>query len=127
MADIITLANAETVTGTGGASTKQAITEAIDVSGYDSIDFQFTCLAVNNANGINVTILTSMQNKSDDSSWVSIGQSSALSNTPSWASLTVPASTSTPMLRYIRYQIDFGVSVTSATVSISGMARRKSA
>lgn len=123
MADIISLASALTVTGTGGSSTKQAITEAVDVSAYKSIDFQFACLAVNGANGIKVTILTSMQNKSDDSSWVSIGQSSTLATSPSWASLTVPSSSSTPMHRYVRFQIDFQAAVTSATVSITGMAR----
>ena len=127
MADIITLATAVTVTGTGGTSTKQAITEAIDVSGYDSIDFQFGCLAVNGANGIKVSILASMQNRSDDASWYSIGQSSTMATGPSWSALTVPSSSATPMFRYIRYQIDFNVGVTSATVSINGMARRRSA
>lgn len=124
MADIITLATAVTVTGTGGTSTKQAITEAVDVSGYDSLDLQIACLGVNGVNGIKVTVLTSMQNKNDDSSWVSVGQSGTMASAPAWQQLTVPASGTNPLLRYVRYQVDFNAGVTSGAISITGMARR---
>lgn len=130
MADILTLANSQNVKGTSGQSTRQPITEAIDVSGYDQLDFEFALWSQNSGGaGIKLTILTSMQNKSDDASWVSCGQSITVggSSVPDWYTLSVPLLNYAPLLRYIRYQIDFQSGTTDVVVSINGMARRRSA
>lgn len=132
MADLITLAHAIPLKGTAGSSHYQVVSEAVDVSAYDSVEFQIGATS-DHPNGITVYILTSMQNRVDDianssPSWYSLGNvalTSANAGTPIYKSLSVPtSSTNSPMLRWIRYQIDLGASTTYTSFSIEGLARR---
>lgn len=125
MADLVTLSEAITIAGSASTSTMQPLSEVIDVSGYDSIDFQVSCLAVNGANGITVSIYTSMQNKVDDGSWMPTAVSVPLTTGSTWKPLRVPDLTNYgPLLRYIRYEVARATGVTSSTTAITGLARR---
>lgn len=135
MADLITLARAITITKSGGTTVYlQSTDDAIDVGGYDSVDLQ--CSAVSdNASGVTIDILTSMQSKNDDipstpahgPSWHSAmtkaitGSAGAIA----YVASTLPqSSTTNPLLRYVRYQITLGASTTQVTFTIEGLARR---
>jgi hypothetical protein len=134
MADLIVLAHAVPIVKSGSVLVYyQDIREAVDVSAYDSIDFQITA-TTNHLDGITVDILTSMQNKIDDiaaglgsPSWISIGTRTvaAAAGVAAIKPLSVPSTTSTaPMFRYVRYMITLGTNTTNATFSIEGLARR---
>lgn len=128
MADQITLASGVTETGSAGTSVKQdlKVLPALDVSGYDELHLQINLMGQNSGgNGIKVTVLTSMQSKVDDASWISAGQSSAVSSAPGWVNMNL-SSASVTLLRYVRYQVDLQANTTSATFSITGLGRRKS-
>lgn len=129
MADVITIVTGMTETGSVSTSVKQdlKVLPAIEIAGYDELHLQVYLLGQNSGgNGIKVTILTSMQPKVDDASWISAGQSSLCgTSTPSWVNFTI-SSSSTTLLRYVRYQIDLQSNTTSATFTITGLARRRS-
>lgn len=133
MADLITLARMVPQKGTAGSYYYQPLTDAIDVSVYDSIDWQISA-STDGANGINVDIITSMQNRVDDlsagatnPSWYSIGTVtlSGTAGVPGYKALSTPtSSTGSPLLRYVRYQIKLNTGVTNAVFTIEGLGRR---
>lgn len=133
MADLITLARAVPLKKSSGLVYYQLITDAVDASGYDSIDFQYTVTS-DHADGVTVDILTSMQNKIDDiaagtanPSWYSIGSTpvAAAAGVPAIKARSMPAgSTTAPLLRWIRYMITLGTNTQNATFTIEGLARR---
>lgn len=134
MADLIVLAHAVPLVKSGSILIYyQDIREAVDVSAYDSIDFQISA-TTDHADGITVDILTSMQNKIDDRaaglgspSWNSMASRlvAAAAGVAAIKPLSVPSNTSTgPMYRYVRYMITLGTNTTNATFSIEGLARR---
>lgn len=133
MADLITLASGITIKKASGVDYYQDITESVDVSAYDSLDFHIS-LNADNADGATVIILTSMQNKNDDiaaglssPSWYPVGTSiiTVTAGVTSNKGLSVPSSSGTaPLLRYIRYKITLGASTNNVTFSITGLARR---
>lgn len=133
MADVIILAEAFTAKGDSTTSYTQNILEVVDVSSYDSIDFQIVGLGGvytgggSSSDGFKVSILTSMQNKSE-SGWSGIGTSELIivsSAFPKWKYLVVPGAPSTaPMLRYIRFKVTFEANATEGTFTLTGMGRR---
>ena len=133
MADLITLARMVPQKGTAGTTYYQALTDAVDVSAYDSIDWQISA-STDGANGVTIDIITSMQNRVDDlaagavnPSWYSIGTTtlSGTAGVPGYKALSTPtSSTSSPLLRYVRYQIKLNAAVTNAVFTIEGLGRR---
>lgn len=134
MADLIVLAHAVPIVKSGSVLVYyQDIREAVDVSAYDSVDFQISATS-NHVDGITVSIITSMQNKIDDlaaglgvPSWYSIGSKTiaATAGVSAIKALSVPSnSADEPMLRYIRYMITLGTNTTNAAFTIEGLARR---
>ena len=133
MADIIKLARNLPIKGTAGTTYYQLITDSIDVSPYDSIDWQMTA-STDFANGVTIDIITSMQNTVDDismgasnPSWYTIGSATlaGVAGVPYNRALSVPvSSTGSPMLRWIRYQIKLNAGVSNALFTIEGLARR---
>lgn len=134
MADLVTLAKVIALKKSSGTVYYQLITDSVDVSGYDSVDFEVTATS-DSVDGITVAVITSMQNKIDDiaagtanPSWYSIG-STTLSGANAGVAvnkgLSVPNSSATaPMLRWIRYMITLGATTQNTTFSIEGLARR---
>lgn len=135
MADLIVLASNVSILKSGATTVYyQSVIDSIDVSAYDSIDWQFTALS-DNATGITVDILTSMQNKIDDiaagvtsPSWYSIGTKAVASASPGIVAnktiSTPTSSSSAPMLRYVRYMITLGATTSNTNFTIQGLARR---
>ncbi len=119
MADIITLASNLAITSSNALQSPQ---DAVDVSAYDQLDLQLALLYIDTGS-IDFVIETSMQNKSDDGSWVNVGSKSGVNSVPKWESLSIPGTSL--LFRYVRYRITLNTA-SNAIISITGMARRRS-
>lgn len=131
MGDIIVLAKTVVAKPDANNIAVQNILEAVDVSSYDSIDFQVALLATTGSpNAITVSIITSMQVDTDDptstpAAWPVLASTSNLTTSPVWTPLIVPASAAIPMFRYIRWKLTFtGGTNPTAIFSITGVGRR---
>ena len=108
------------------ATVMQDIRTAIDISAYDYLDLQVGLLSVGGTGTLTVNFFTAMQNVVDDGSWASGGVNCGnvtftQADVNKWKGLRLPDSSI--LLKYLRYQLIPGT-LTSATVMISGMARR---
>ena len=104
----------------------QDIRTAIDISAYDYLDLQVGLISVGGTGTLTVNFFTAMQNVVDDGSWASGGVNCGnvtftQADVNKWKGLRLPDTSI--LLKYLRYQLIPGT-LTSATVMISGMARR---
>ncbi len=125
MADIIVVTPQPVAITT--VTVMQDIRTAIDISAYDYLDLQVGLLSVGVTGTLTVNFFTAMQNVVDDGSWASGGVNCGnvtftQADVNKWKGLRLPA-TGSILLKYLRYQLVPGT-LTSATVMISGMARR---
>lgn len=137
MPDLITLVRGHTIAPALTATYIQPAFEAVDVSGYDSVDLQYV-LITDIAGPVSIDFFTSMQNKSEDygnaitqnmlPTWIaiySIAVPGVTSGKPSVGAQSLPMdSTTTPLLRYLRYSITLAAATANATLTIEGIARR---
>ncbi len=141
MADTLELTlGATTLTEPGNVSTHVFVqkTDFVDVSGYDQIDPQFFLYGVTGSGSVTFTLLTSMHPEDDLSRWKELGSltlSLGANGEPASDALTLPlpvlaTTTSTtlpkPLLRYVRWKVEFTGTVTSAQIEILGLVRRRS-
>lgn len=131
MGDIIVLAKTIVAKPDPNNIAVQNILESVDVSSYDSIDFQVVLLAMTGSPAdVTIKILTSMQMDTDDptttpEAWPVMIATAPLTTAPKWAPLSIPASAAVPMFRYIRWQVVFnGGTNPTAIFSITGVGRR---
>ena len=140
MADLLPLiANASTLTTPGNISTyvfAQEIEHVVEVSGYDQIDAQFFLYNTVSDTDVKFSLLTSMIRSEKLDGWVSLGEfqlsytGGPVVTEPVTFPLPVLSGTTlgtlpTPLLRYVRWKIEFVGGVTAATVAILGLVRRK--
>ena len=139
MADILQLIEMVlTLTGPGNVSANvflQDITEGVEVSAYDQSDAQVFVYALESGGSVKVTLLTSMLRDEKLDGWEVLGEVSlalATGGAPSHKSVTFPApilATTTdapvPLLRYLRWMIEFTGGATRASVRLLGMLRRR--
>lgn len=129
-----------TLTEPGNVSTHVFVQKSdfVDVSGYDQIDPQFFLYGVTGSGSVIFTILTSMHPKDDLSLWQELGSVTltlGANGEPASDAVTLPlpvlATTTAstlpkPLLRYVRWKVEFTGAVTSAQIEILGLVRRRS-
>jgi hypothetical protein len=141
MADTLELTQGgATLTEPGNVSTHVFVqkTDFVDLSGYDQVDLQCFLYGVTGSGDVIFTLLTSMHSKDDPSLWQELGSLTLTlgsNGEPASDAVTLPLSvlattTATtrpkPLLRYVRWQVEFTGTVTSAQIEILGLVRRRS-
>ena len=132
MGDIIVLAN--TVTVTSAMVTEgtywQPLKDVQDIAAYGRIDVQAVLLghygSAATPTGIDVLFYTSMQNDVEGDAWKQAGSVLNLSGangTPQWKDFIIAYAEEVVLYRYLRWRIDLKANTTSATFSLTGVAR----
>lgn len=117
MADIVSLTGGAVLV-TASTTKTMAYDQAIDVSGYDKIDFQ---IALPGNAPSSVEVITSMNRDDADAFWSSAGTLGSFTSQSGDNFLSVPG-TGKPLFRYIRWKVVAGAN--HAAVNIIGMGRR---
>lgn len=129
-----------TLTAPGNVSTNVFVQKSdfTDVSGYDQFDLQGFLYSLTGGGSVLVSILTSMIPEADLSLWKTVGSmmltlgaggeptSDTLSVPLPVLSATTSATLPVPLLRYVRWKVEFSGGATSAIVEILGLVRRRS-
>ena len=119
---------------TGATLFLQDIKTVVNVSEYDQIDLRYYLYTLENPGEAVFTRLTAMTNEEDDD-WEPMGSITLppmSGSTPTSKSMTFPqvvlatmTEAPTPLMRYIRWQIELTSGATAATIQLTGLARRK--
>lgn len=132
MGDIFVAANAVTVTSAMATAGTywQPLKDVQDISAYGRIDVQPVLLghygSAATPTGIDVLFYTSMQNDVDGDAWHPVGSALYLSGaagTPQWSTFIIAYDNNQLLYRYLRWRIDLKTNTTSATFSLTGVAR----
>ena len=102
------------------ATTKQAVYDAVEVLGYDAMDFQLGVVQYATFTNATFTIETSMQNELDDESWKTVATFTAVTTAPTYEIKSVDKG----FLRYVRWKVVTTGGAGSLHFWIRGIGRR---